>query len=1410
MSVLTELHISVKINTYFYRTTKTDIMRRFIPFIASLFALLFLLSAPKHTLAQTDITIGTGTAGNGTTTYPCPIQDWYEGQRAQYLYRASELTAAGMGPGLITAIKFNVVSVGTAGVSEGYQIRIGHSTVTTLATSSWDAFSGATVATVAVNYQPVAGINTFTLPTPFNWNGSDNIMIEVCNGDPNTLSGTLYTENPVISWTTGLAFNGSHTYRADDENSLCGTTQTFNTGTQTTRPNVIFAWTPATACTGAPTAGTAAANPIFACAGQNIDLSLSGQTIASGITYQWQSSTDNTTWTNITGATASFYSTTQTVTTYYRCVVTCSNSTQSATTASVLVTTPGLVSGTFTINSGQPTGGTNFASFNDAYSYIRCGINGPVVFNVNPTSGPYTEQLIITPVFGASATNTVTFNGNGRQLRFTSTNGNERAVIKLNGADHFIFDSLQITATGSAATDFGFTVQLLNGADSNTFRKCTIEANAVSTSTNFTPVVISSSATSATATGSANCDGNTFSDNTITGGYYSITNVGSSTVANQNNRFIRNKIQEFYIYGIYMNGTFNSLIEANDISRPTRTATATAAYAIYFTGLSTNARINGNYIHSLYDALPTTTNDAYGIYFTSVDALAGLENRVTNNVIYDIKSNGALYGIYNISSDNVFYYHNTISFDDANSTAVATELTRGIYQTTTSAGIEIKNNLITLNRGGATVRAGLHFASTASVIVSNNNNVSYTPSASANYGVWGTANQATLANWQAASTQDANSVSIAPSYLNLATGNLKPTAPAMNDLGAPVGVTTDVIGVSRSATTPDMGAWEFDVPACATPPTPGDATSSVSAPICPNEPVSLGLNNNSYGTGQTYQWQSATSLAGPWTNIGPSQTNPNYNLNPTTTLYYRCAVTCSGNTTFSTPVQVVVNALFPAGTYTINRLQPTAGTNFNSFNAAYAALRCGIAGPIVFNVVAGSGPYNEQVNMNYVQGTSAVNTVTFNGNGETITFLSTNTAQRAVFKLSGTDYFIFDSLVVVPQGSTTSDFGYGFHLTNGADSNIIRKCTITLNTTSTSTNFAGIVNSAGDTPTTSGLNESDGNIFEKNTITGGYYGITLVGSTTNAVGNNKVIDNTIRDFYLYGIYALGNFNTQIESNRLTRPTRATPTSFFGIYLTSLNVKVNITKNRIFNPFGADPGSTSTFYGVYLTGVDALGGLENVISNNAIYDVRSAGAIYGVYNSSSDNAWCYHNTISFDDAAATTTSSAFAFYQITAAAGLDYKNNLISIARGGQGTKFGLYFATTATTYTSNNNNFYLTGPQSHVGFNGTNRTTLAAWQAASTQDANSATLNPFYTDVATGDLKPRSVALDNKATPVGITTDIVNASRSATTPDIGAWEFAVPNCIAPPTAGNATATPNTARRCGPRCRPRSPSPASAG
>ncbi|NVO02874.1 MAG: T9SS type A sorting domain-containing protein, partial [Bacteroidetes bacterium] len=84
-------------------------------------------------------------------------------------------------------------------------------------------------------------------------------------------------------------------------------------------------------CAGTPTPGNtiSSSNPI--CVGVNFTLSAQNITTGSGVTYQWQSSPDNITWTNISGATSSTFTGTQTVATYYQCLVTCSGITGTST-----------------------------------------------------------------------------------------------------------------------------------------------------------------------------------------------------------------------------------------------------------------------------------------------------------------------------------------------------------------------------------------------------------------------------------------------------------------------------------------------------------------------------------------------------------------------------------------------------------------------------------------------------------------------------------------------------------------------------------------------------------------------------------------------------------------------------------------------------------------------------------------------------------------------------------------------------------------------------------------------------------------------------------------------------------------------------------------------------------------------
>lgn len=63
--------------------------------------------------------------------------------------------------------------------------------------------------------------------------------------------------------------------------------------------------------------------PATLCGSQTVALSLENAVSGSGVTYQWQSSSDDITYTDISGATAATYIATPTADTYYRCVVTC-------------------------------------------------------------------------------------------------------------------------------------------------------------------------------------------------------------------------------------------------------------------------------------------------------------------------------------------------------------------------------------------------------------------------------------------------------------------------------------------------------------------------------------------------------------------------------------------------------------------------------------------------------------------------------------------------------------------------------------------------------------------------------------------------------------------------------------------------------------------------------------------------------------------------------------------------------------------------------------------------------------------------------------------------------------------------------------------------------------------------------
>lgn len=80
-------------------------------------------------------------------------------------------------------------------------------------------------------------------------------------------------------------------------------------------------------CTGAPAVAETVSSTVYACDTADINLSLSPAYSVSGLTYQWQYSTDGETFTDVAeGGDMATYSAVQTENTWYRAVVTCSGS----------------------------------------------------------------------------------------------------------------------------------------------------------------------------------------------------------------------------------------------------------------------------------------------------------------------------------------------------------------------------------------------------------------------------------------------------------------------------------------------------------------------------------------------------------------------------------------------------------------------------------------------------------------------------------------------------------------------------------------------------------------------------------------------------------------------------------------------------------------------------------------------------------------------------------------------------------------------------------------------------------------------------------------------------------------------------------------------------------------------------
>ena len=1078
------------------------------------------------------------------------------------------------------------------------------------------------------------------------------------------------------------------------------------------------------------------------------------------------------------------------------------------------------VTGTLTIDANQTASATNFQNFNSLLTYLTSantrsdagpansapfGVSGPLIVDVVANSGPYTGQVVFPNITGASATNTITINGNGNIIQFAPTSTADMAIVRFNNGDFYRLKNLTIRTT---STNFGWGIHFYLGSDDNIIDSCNIDISSVTSSTadNSAGIVWSNSLTSLTTTGT-NGYRNIISNNMVRGNpvgagmYYGIVgSPASSSTTVSANKFYNNIIQDFYVYGIYWNNGNSTAFDGNTIRRTTKTSISTT-YAFYL-GSSSGRQdtIRNNIVTDLFAGSPTSTNTCYGVYGINYSGTTAQPNVIDNNLFNFNTGSGSHYGFYFLTAFNFRIRNNTIAFH--NNTVTSTYQTYGFYSSfspSTSSAYELKNNIF-YNARTSTV--GLFY----SIFISGTFNTGTDLGKNSYFGLASSYKMAningidynTYSQYSAyMGAADNTSSDFNPNFINPLTRNFAPQDGWFNGNGVAMPhITKDVNGMNRTSPI-DIGAYE------ASPISLDVANNSLNVPVAP---YAAGIQNIT-ATIRNAGTAIITSATINWTVNGVAQTPVNFTgslaggsissnitlgtINAQVGTVYNIAYTISNpnNTTESNTTNNSMSrttaCLLPGGVYTVNQGAAASASNFTSLSglADYMSMG-GIGGAVTFNVVANSGPYVNQVFLAMIPGASATNTITFNGNGNRVEFNNTNPGLIGIINVIGTDYVTFNQLHVK---SLNVSNGVGYLISTGADYISILGCNIDISSVTGGSLSAGIAvtsslsNPTGIASNTSFFNRFIGNTIIGNASGGAYYGISACANNTDGTNNGYVIrDNIIRDFTVYGIYAYGVTGSMIKNNEISRPTKSSPTTFYGMHFFYLSGDT-FDGNKITKPFEMLQSTTNIFYGMYFLIAQGTN-RPVVIRNNLIADIKGGGTIYGIYQQIVNESQLYHNTISIDYPQATTTSATYAFYTSSSVTYQRVRNNIFHVNRGGSGSKYLMYIGSTGNTYDYRNNGLHYGTPtgstNNFVGYYTTNRTDLAAWRSANTVnplDSFSVFANPnFRTAFTPAPFTPGADSLNNIGSDIRsiVPTDIIGVPHDSL-PDPGVYKFDV-------------------------------------
>ena len=430
--------------------------------------------------------------------------------------------------------------------------------------------------------------------------------------------------------------------------------------------------------------------------------------------------------------------------------------------------------------------GADYATFTAAVTDLATlGVSGAVTFNVAP--GIYSEFLSLTEVTGASATNTITFNGVDKSLVALTHDGTtQEATVAFDGADYFTFKNIAVVNTKITDDAWGF--HFRNQADDNTIDSCSVTMATLTAYADIICIVASSSLTASTS-GSDNFNNLTISNSDLIGGYYGVRTEASGT--NDTGIVVMNCILQDNI------GSGISIDEAKNV-----TITGNKVFGL---GLSSKDGLNFDDIIDFTITGNTSDVDDYALEIDdgNFDSSPTGRSIIANNMLISSGDEGM--NLDDVVDVDVF--HNTVVTTSTSSSGY------GLF-INDDAGLDIRNNIFIAAAGPAIYLLDASSDATIdyNIYSSTGTNVAYD----------GTSSHTTLASWQSAqATRNVNSIVGNPVFVSATDLHVASTSSLANDVGDnTVGIMTDIDGETRPlapSTTVDIGADEYAYAAPANP-----------------------------------------------------------------------------------------------------------------------------------------------------------------------------------------------------------------------------------------------------------------------------------------------------------------------------------------------------------------------------------------------------------------------------------------------------------------------------------------------------------------------------------------------------------------------------------------------------------------